>query len=120
MKEAKVGSIYKKGETKEELIVDEVIESHNFFSKLTGLVLRKKLRHNQGFLIKNCNSIHTIGMRYNIDVIFLDKKNKVLAIYCNMKPFRVTPFIKGAYYALEVRAGVIEKTSLKVMDFIVF
>jgi uncharacterized protein len=119
MKAFKAGSV-NKGEIGEELIVGDVIEAGSFFSKLSGLVFRRKLRHGQGFLIKNCKSIHTIGMRYSIDVIFLDKRNKVMAIYCNIRPFRITPFVKDAYSVLEVSAGTIDGTSLKVTDFMRF
>ncbi len=105
---------------KKELITAGVTEAASFFSKLSGLVTRKKLKDNQGLLIKNCNSIHTMGMRYNIDAVFLDKNNRVLMIYNNLKPFRVMPFIKNAFFVLETRAGTIKRTSLKVGDLINF
>lgn len=104
----------------EELIAVKVTKANNFFGKLFGLITRKKLKNNQGFLIENCSSIHTFWMRYSIDVIFLDKKNLVLAIYHNIKPFRATPFIRNAYYALELKSGTIEKTSLEVGDLVQF
>ncbi len=103
-----------------ELIAAEVIKANNFFNKLFGLTVRKKLKDKEGFLIENCSSIHTFWMRYSIDVIFLDKKNLVLAIYHNIKPFRATPFIRNAYYALELKPGIIEKTSLEVGDLVQF
>jgi len=103
-----------------ELIAAEVIKANNFFSKSFGLTVRKKLNDKEGFLIENCSSIHTFWMRYSIDVIFLDKKNSVLAIYNNFKPFRVTPFIRNAYYALELKPGTIEKASLEVGDLVQF
>jgi len=119
MKAVKVDSTGK-GKTKKEIIVSEVIEASNFFSKLSGLIFRRKLKDSQGFLIRKCNSVHTIGMMYRIDVVFLDKKNRVSAIYCNLKPFRVTPFVKDAFSVLEAQAGVIGKTSLKVTDLVFF
>jgi hypothetical protein len=103
-----------------ELIVSEIIEAASFFSRLSGLITRKKLKDSEGFLIENCSSIHTIGMRYSIDVVFLDRENCVLKIYYGIKPFRVTPFIKNAFYALETIAGTIKKTSLKEKDLVYF
>jgi uncharacterized protein len=104
----------------EELIASRVIKANNFFSKLFGLIIRKKLKDKEGFLIENCSSIHTFWMRYSLGVIFLNKNNLVLAIYHNIKPFRATPFIRNAYYALELRSGTIEKTSLEVGDLVQF
>lgn len=118
MKAVKISSAGKNRE--KELIVSEVIEARGFFGKLTGLITRKKLKSFQGFLIKGCNSIHTAGMRYSIDAIFMDKNTRVIKIYSNMKPFKVTPFIKDAFSVLEVRAGVVGKTSLKTGDSVNF
>jgi uncharacterized membrane protein (UPF0127 family) len=111
---------YEVRKTVKEVIATNVVEADGFFGKLSGLITRKKLKDSEGFLIKNCNSIHTIGMRYSIDAVFLDEKNYVLKIYCNIKPFRVTPFIKDAFYVLETAAGTIKKTSLKEKDLVYF
>ena len=117
MKAVKLNLIEKTGK---ELIAAEVIEANTFFNKLFGLITRRRLRDREGFLIENCNGIHTFWMRYNIDVVFLDKKNRVLAIYNSVKPFRVTPFIKNAFFVLELKSGTIEKTSLRPGDLISF
>jgi len=107
-------------EAGKELIVAEIIEANSFSDKLFGLITRRKLKDREGFLIKNCSSIHTFWMRYSIDVIFLDKKNQVLAIYNDLKPFRATPFIKNAFFALELKSGVVKKSSLEPGDLINF
>jgi len=107
-------------ENKKELIAAEIMEANSFFDKLFGLVTRRKLKGREGFLIKNCSSIHTFWMRYSIDVVFLDKNNQVLAIYYDLKPFRTTPFIKNAFFALELKSGVVKKSSLKPGDLISF
>lgn len=106
-------------EEKNELIADSLITANNFFTKLSGLVF-KKLKEGQCLLIENCRSIHTFGMRYNIDVVFLDEKNRVLAIFQNIKPFKITPFINNAKKVLELKSGEIKKTSLKVGDYLQF
>ena len=54
-----------------ELICDEIISAENFFERLFGLIFMN-LKANQGFLINNCNSIHTFWMRYKIDLLFHD------------------------------------------------
>lgn len=103
-----------------EIIAARVIRAGNFLSELFGLIIRKKLKDKEGFLIENCSSIHTFWMRYSIDAVFLDEKNLVLAIYHNIRPFRVTPFIRGACSVLELKSGTIEGTSLKVGDLVNF
>jgi uncharacterized membrane protein (UPF0127 family) len=105
---------------RKEIIAAGVIKADSFLSKLFGLIIRKKLKSGEGFLIGNCSSIHTFWMRYTIDVVFLDKKNLVLATYHNVKPFRATPFIKNACSVLELKSGAVKRTSLKVGDLVNF
>ena len=103
-----------------EIISDPVIKAQSFLDKLFGLTIRRKLNKKEGFLLYNCNSIHTFWMRYSIDVIFLDKDGEVLAIFNGLKPFRVTPFIKNASHALEMMSGSVDKNSLGTGDTIQF
>jgi len=117
MKAIKVNS---RDKTKRELIASEVVEAKNFFEKLFGLIIKKKLKDNQGFLIKNCNSIHTFWMRYSIDAVFLNEENLVLSIFHKIKPFRVTPFIKNACCVLELLPGTAEKILLREGDLVIF
>lgn len=90
----------------------------SFFSKLTGLIFKKNLKIGQGFLIENCSSIHTFWLRFPIDVLFLDKNNKILHVITNLKPFRITPFIKGSVKVLEIKAGEIKRLGLKPGNFL--
>ena len=105
---------------KEELIAAEVITAKKFFNRLFGLTVRRKLKANEGFYIEYCSSIHTFWMRYSIDAVFLDRNNKVIAIYDSIRPFRVTKFIENAFSVLELCPGTIGRTSLSVGDLIRF
>ncbi len=103
-----------------EMIADPVVKAQSFLDKLFGLIIKKKLITKEGFLLYNCNSIHTFWMRYSIDVIFLDTDGEVLAIFSGLKPFRVTPFIKNASHALEMISGSVDENFLGTGDIIQF
>ena len=103
-----------------EIIADSIIRAQGFLDKLFGLTIRRKLDKKKGFLLYDCNSIHTLWMRYSIDVIFMDINGRVLAVFNDLKPFRVTPFIKNAAYALEMASGSAGENSLKAGDNIQF
>jgi len=105
---------------KDELISNNVAVANNFFSRLFGLIFRRKLRNGNSLLIENCKGIHTFWMMYNIDVIFLDKNNKAISIFCNIRPFKIIPFIKNTSKVLELRSGSVEATSLKAGDLMYF
>jgi uncharacterized membrane protein (UPF0127 family) len=103
-----------------ELIASKVVKAKTFFDRFLGLTARRKLKTEEGFLIESCSSIHTFWMRYSIDAVFLDNDNRVVAIYNDIRPFRVTPFIKNAFSVLELPSGTAKKTSLKEEDLIDF
>ncbi len=92
----------------------------SFFARLVGLLSRKSLPDNEGLLITPCASIHTIGMRFTIDVVFLDKQNKVLAISKGIKPFRIAIAPRGTVSVLEVSDGNVKKTGIHLDDTLLF
>jgi uncharacterized protein len=87
------------------IIARKVFTAGNFIQRSFGLIFRKPLKYGEAFLIKNCKSIHTIGMRYSIDVLFIDKNSRIIAAFKDISPWSFTPFIKDASLALEFRSG---------------
>jgi uncharacterized membrane protein (UPF0127 family) len=104
----------------EELLFDSVKTADNFFIKAFGLIFRKEPKPGEGLLFYKCNSIQTLWMRFAVDVIFLDKNNKILALFTGLAPFRITPFIKGADKALELRKSSIKNLGLKLGEIFLF
>jgi uncharacterized protein len=87
----------------------------NYFTRLIGLMGKKQMDDSGGLLLKKCSSVHTIGMRYALDLVFMDKMGKVLKCAEGVKPFR-TASAKGAYYTLELNQGMIRKQGIEVND----
>jgi hypothetical protein len=58
-------------------------------SRLLGLALLRPERAGAGLLIPRCRSVHTFGMRFAIDVVFLDRKLRPIAICPSIGPGRV-------------------------------
>ena len=61
-------------------------------------------------LLTPCSEIHTIGMRYPIDALYLDQQGRVLRIDASLKPGRILPRQSGAKHVLGV-AGRQRKTA---------
>lgn len=104
--------------SKEILLVDQLIEAETFFSRLKGLLGRKDLGEGQGILIRPCNSVHTVGMKFSIDVAFVDKNGKVVHLIRDMKPGKFSPLIRESKYVLEVKSGSFSVDRLALGDFI--
>ena len=71
---------------------------------MRGLLGRGGLERGEGLLLKPCGSVHTLFMRFPIDVVFLDRELSVLAVRPAVPPWR-TAGARGAKVALELAAG---------------
>ena len=76
-----------------------------FFTRALGLLVGTPLERGEGLLIAPCSSIHTLGMRYPIDVVFLDREARVLRVCADVRAGRLR-FGRGARGVLELRSGV--------------
>lgn len=80
-----------------------------------GLLGRDGLDEGQGLWIVPCEAIHMFFMRFAIDVIYLDKRKKVVKIVPALKPWRLSACLR-AHSVLELPAGVAEKTGTALGD----
>ena len=83
--------------------------------RMRGLLFHPAPPEGCGLLIERCGSVHTLGMRYAIDVVFLDRERRVTRVCANVAPGRFCVF--GGWRAasvLEVRAGWLPLHCLRV------
>ena len=74
------------------------------FGRMRGLLGRDGLEPGAGMLIDRAPSVHMFFMRFPIDVIFLDREWRVVAVRHDLRPWRVAG-ARGAVAALELPAG---------------
>ena len=89
----------------EGIIANKVRVASGVFDRMLGLMFSKNLGDWDGLLISPCRSIHTFFMRYDLDVIFLNKENKVIKIIRNMKPWRLSWIYFRSDHVLEMAGG---------------
>jgi len=75
---------------------------------------RRTLAEDEGLLIEPCSSIHTMFMRFTIDVVFLDKERRVVKV-ATVPPFRAA-LGGGGHAVLELPAGTAERNGVEVGD----
>ena len=92
----------------------EILIADSFFTRLAGLMFRKKLPAATGLLLAPCNSVHMCFMRFAIDVIYLDKDYKILKVVKNLRPWIGLSMCAKAYATLEMAAGEAERCGLEV------
>lgn len=100
------------------VIATQVKVAKNFFTRTIGLLSRKSLSKEEGLVIKPCSSIHTFFMKFAIDVLFVNKKGQIVALYENVKPWRILPLHFTSSYVIEFPAGTILDKNIDKGDLI--
>jgi len=88
--------------------IERVKHAQHWRQRLVGLLTTSESCFT-GIVIDPCNSIHTIGMRYPIDVVFADSDHVVVRIFKNVRPFKFCLGGRNARYTVELPTGSIEK-----------
>jgi hypothetical protein len=74
---------------------------------MRGLLGRPTLALHEGLVIAPCSSVHTVGMGYPIDVVYLAGDGRVLKVAA-MAPLRLSHCL-GAAITLELAAGAVAR-----------
>ena len=96
-------------------IASNVFVADTFLTRLKGLLATKQLEAGKGLVIRPCSSIHTVGMNYDIDVIFIGADDNVLKVVSKM-PANMFALCLKSSYVIELPAGTIEATGTTVGD----
>lgn len=78
--------------------------ANTFCTRFIGLMFKKHLDDASGLLIQKCSGIHTCFMRFNIDVIYLDKDYTVIFAE-TVTPWRIGKIVKHTKHVLELPQG---------------
>jgi len=100
------------------VLADKARVADTFWTRLVGLLNRSSLEKGEALILKPSSSIHSVFMRFSIDVLFLDKKSKVIGLLSVFRPFRFSPVYFGAYLTIELPAGTFQLTPTKLGDSI--
>lgn len=88
------------------------------FERAQGWLRRAAVDPGEGLLIVPCNSIHTFGMRFAVDVAFLDREGRVLKLAHGVPPGRLAwgtwrgVLLPWTLRALELPAGTLAQAGV--------
>jgi uncharacterized membrane protein (UPF0127 family) len=78
---------------------------------------RREFGSGSALVIDPCTSIHMFFMRFPIDVLYLDRENRVVRAQEGIRPWRVGPlYTRGAKYVIELPEGAIRSSRTQVGD----
>jgi uncharacterized membrane protein (UPF0127 family) len=89
-----------------------------FFSRFRGLLGRRGLDSGEGLLLSPSSSVHTMFMRFPIDVVFLDRDRKVVGVRHGVRPWRVAG-ARRAVAALELPVGAAAEAGVEEGEVLV-
>ena len=84
--------------------------------RMVGLLGRTAMPAGEGLIFPHCHSIHTIGMRMAIDVVFVDAQWRVVALRPTLTPGRVVLPVRGAWGVVELGVGAIARAGVQLGD----
>jgi hypothetical protein len=90
--------------------------ARGYWSRLAGLLGRRRLAPGEALVIQPCNSVHTWFMRFTIDVLFVDGEGRVVKAVSGLRPFRISTAFRGARAAIELPRGVIAASGTAAGD----
>lgn len=103
-------------QTRGVVLVERGRVADNFWTRFRGLIGVRNLPPGDGLAIVPCNDVHCMFMSIPIDVVYVDRADRVVALDREMKPWAVGRPHRGARYVLELPAGTIARSGTLVGD----
>ena len=90
----------------------ELYQATHWLARLKGLFAYPPLSDSQGLLIRPCNAVHTFGMKYSIDVVFLTKGGSILKVV-QLATGSIAA-CRHAHVVVEMKQGMASRLDLRV------
>lgn len=95
--------------SREIMLADHAQIADSSKTRKIGLLKHDRLDPGDGLWITPCEGVHTVGMKFPIDVLFLDKRRKVVKIRAAMPRWRMSACL-WAHSVLELPSGMAAAT----------
>jgi uncharacterized membrane protein (UPF0127 family) len=110
--------VYVYNKTREAFVATEAVVADSYVGRLVGLLGKTKrwARFGAGLWIVPSRGVHTIGMLFPIDLVFLNREKEVVHVEEHVRPFRISRVSLKASSVLELPAHTIYRTGTRVGD----
>lgn len=102
--------------TRESFLSLNVAAADTHLARLRGLVGRFRLRSDEGIWVSPSQGIHTIGVLFAIDLVYLDADHRVIHLVESFGTFRIGPIRKNCASVLELATRTIYSSQTQVGD----
>lgn len=108
-----------RNQTRGTVLGDAVELADTSAKRRTGLLRHDHLEPGAGLWIVPCESVHTFFMKFAIDLVYVDKKNRVRKVRNAVPPWRLSACLT-AHSILELPSGTVRQTGTERGDELVF
>ena len=111
-------SLYVYNKTRETFVATEALLADSYLRRLVGLLGKTKrwAQLGRGLWIVPSRGVHTIGMLFPIDLIFIGKDKEVVYVEEYVRPFRISKVSLKATSVLELPPHTIYRSGTKIGD----
>ena len=111
-------SLYVYNKTRETFVATEAMLADSYLRRLVVLLgkTRRLAQLGRGLWIVPSRGVHTIGMMFPIDIIFLSKEKEVVYVEEHLRPFRISAVSLKATSVLELPPHTIYRSGTQVGD----
>jgi uncharacterized protein len=105
-------------QTRNIYLATDVAIADTHLSRLRGLIgaSRDDFRNGSGLWIRPCRGVHTLAMRFPIDVVYLDRAGTVVHVEHSLQPWRFSPVRMQAASVLELPDRTVARTETALGD----
>lgn len=104
--------------TKNQIVAENARVTKNIFERVIGLLFKREFDSIDALVIHPCSAVHSIGMQFSFDAVYLHKDLVVLKTFENVKPNKVLPYSLKTAYVLEVPKGTISTANIEKGDIL--
>ena len=106
--------------TRQAQLATDLSIANTHWTRLRGLLglTANDFRNGSGLWIVPCHGVHTLGMGFPIDVLYLDREMRIVEVRLEVRPWRFTPVLRHAASVLELPCGTVAETNTAVGDTI--
>lgn len=105
--------------TRESFLSLSVTAADTMFARLRGLIGKLKLKSHEGIWVVPSKAVHTLGVLFPVDLVYLDKDLRVIDVLEHFSCFRVAPLRIQAESVLELPTHTIYSSQTEPGDQIV-
>ena len=102
--------------TRESFLGLRVARADTLLMRLKGLLGKLKFQPDDGIWLIPSRGIHTIGMLFAIDLVYLDAANRVIHLVEHLEPFRISPIRIRCASILELQLRSIYASNTRIGD----